>query len=136
MTVQVQVRGVLLVPCLFTNANAMNTEKLRSYCLGFPGATEGIKWEDHLCFMVAEKMFLITGMSDTDSVSIKVTDEDFETLTERNGIIQAPYMARNKWVSITKRSALKPAEWQHYVRQSYDLIRSKLPKKIQSQLGE
>ena len=72
MTVQVQVRGVLLVPCLFTNANAMNTEKLRSYCLGFPGATEGIKWEDHLCFMVAEKMFLITGMSDTDNVSIKV----------------------------------------------------------------
>lgn len=114
---------------------SMNTEKLRSFCLSLPGATEGIKWEDHLCFMVAEKMFLITGMSDSDNVSIKVSDEDFETLTERDGIIQAPYMARNKWVSINKRSALKPSEWQHYVRQSYELIKSKLPKKVQCQLG-
>lgn len=41
----------------------MDTEKLRSICLSFPGATEGIKW-DHLCFMVAEKIFLITGFED------------------------------------------------------------------------
>ena len=113
----------------------MTTDKLRSLCLSFPGATEGIKWEDHLCFMVAEKMFLITGMSDLDNVSIKVTDEDFETLTEREGIIQAPYMARNKWVSVTKRQALKPKEWEHYVRQSYELIKSKLPKKTQREIG-
>lgn len=100
----------------------------------FPGATEGIKWEDHLCFMVAEKMFLITGMADDSNVSIKVSDEDFETLTERNGIIPAPYMARNKWVAIQKRNALKPKEWEHYLRQSYELIKSKLPKKIQKEI--
>lgn len=112
----------------------MNVDKLRAYCLKFPGATEGIKWEDHLCFMVSEKMFLITGMSDTDHVSIKVSDEDFEELTEREGIIPAPYMARNKWVAIQKRSALKPKEWEHYLRQSYELIKSKLPKKVQKEI--
>lgn len=112
----------------------MDIERLRTLCLSFPGATEGIKWEDHLCFMVGEKLFLITGMTDDSNVSIKVTDEDFETLTERDGIIQAPYMARNKWVAITKRNALKPKEWEFYLRQSYDLIRSKLTKKQQREL--
>lgn len=114
----------------------MNQEKLRAYCLSFPGATEGIKWEDHLCFMVGEKMFLITGMTDNSSVSLKASDEDFEALTERESIIPAPYMARNKWVNVQKRSALKAKEWEHYIRQSYELIRSKLPKKLQKELGE
>jgi predicted DNA-binding protein (MmcQ/YjbR family) len=113
----------------------MEIEKLRSYCLSFPGATEGIKWEDHLCFMVGEKMFLITGMSDTSNVSIKVSDEDFETLTERDHIIPAPYMARNKWVAIEKRNALRPKEWEHYIRNSYELIKAKLPKKLQKEIG-
>ncbi len=112
----------------------MDTEKLRKFCLSLPGAHEGIKWEDHLCFMIAEKMFCITGMQDDASVSLKVSDEDFEEITERNGIIPAPYMARNKWVAIQKRNALKPKEWEHYLRQSYELIKSKLPKKVRMQI--
>jgi predicted DNA-binding protein (MmcQ/YjbR family) len=112
----------------------MTTEKLRSFCLSLKGAHEGIKWEDHLCFMVAEKMFCITGMNDNSNISFKVTDEDFETLCEREGIIQAPYMAKNKWVAVTKRSALRKSEWEHYLTQSYELIKSKLTKKVQQQI--
>lgn len=110
----------------------MNLDKLRELCMSFPGATEGIKWEDHICFMVAEKMFCITG--EWGGASIKVTPEDFDELTEREGIVPTPYMARNMWVNVQEFNKLKPKEWQHYVRQSYDLIRSKLPKKVQQQL--
>lgn len=113
----------------------MDTEKLRSFCLSLPAATEGIKWEDHLCFMVAEKMFCITGMDDTSTVSFKVKDDEFESMCERNGIIPAPYMARNKWVQVKKRNALRPKEWEHYLRQSYELIKSKLSKKLQKEIG-
>lgn len=112
----------------------MTHEKLREYCLKFPGATEGVKWEDHTCFMVAEKIFCMTGMNDNSAVNIKTSSEDFETLTERDGIEQAPYMARNQWISIQKRSALKPDEWKHYLTQSYELIKSKLTKKKQAEL--
>ncbi len=112
----------------------MDIEKLRSFCLSLPGTTEGIKWEDHLCFMIAEKMYLITGMEDTSTVSIKVTSEDFEVLTERDHITQAAYMAKKQWVSIQKRNALKPKEWEEYIRKSYELIKSKLPKKVQREL--
>lgn len=110
----------------------MNLDKLRTLCMSFPGATEGIKWEDHICFMVAEKMFCITG--EWGGVSIKVLPEEVEELTERDGIVPTPYMARNNWVSIQAWDKLKPKEWQHFVRQSYDLIHSKLPKKVQLSL--
>ena len=110
----------------------MNLDDLRKLCLSFPGATEGIKWEDHICFMVAEKMFCITG--EWGGVSLKVTPEQFEELTERDGIVPTPYMARNMWVNIQQYNKLKPKEWAFYVRQSYDLIRSKLPKKVQAAL--
>ena len=100
----------------------------------FPGATEGIKWEDHVCYMVGEKIFCMTGMNDKSAVNIKTAADDFEMLTEREGIEQAPYMARNQWISIQKRSALKPDEWKHYLAQSYELIKSKLTKKQQAAL--
>lgn len=101
--------------------------------MSLPGATEGLKWEDHICFMVAEKMFCITGSD--GGTSIKTSDEDFEELIERKDIIPAPYMARNKWVTVQRPTALKPKEWEHYITESYNLIRSKLPKKVRESLG-
>jgi predicted DNA-binding protein (MmcQ/YjbR family) len=111
----------------------MNLDKLRSICMSFPGATEGIKWEDHICFMVAEKMFCIT--TERGGANVKVTPEQFDELTDRDGILPAPYMAHNKWLYIEKFSALKPKEWEFYLRQSYDIIASKLPKKTKEKLG-
>jgi predicted DNA-binding protein (MmcQ/YjbR family) len=110
----------------------MNLEKLRTLCLSFPGATEGLKWEDHICFMVAEKIFCMT--HEHGGTCFKVTDEEFDEMTERDGIIPTPYMARNKWVTVQEYNKLKPKEWEQYVTQSYQLIRSKLTKKVQSSL--
>jgi predicted DNA-binding protein (MmcQ/YjbR family) len=112
----------------------MTSEKLRSYCLSFPGAHEGIKWEDHLCFMVADKMFCMTGLTEESNVNFKASDEEFEELCEREGIVPAPYMARNKWVSVLHRNKLRPKEWEYYLRQSYELVKSKLPKKVQKEI--
>ncbi len=110
----------------------MNLDQLRTYCLTMPGATEGIKWEDHICFMVGEKIFCITGAS--GGANLKVTPEDYEMLTEREGIIPAPYMAHNKWVLVQRPNALRPAEWEHYIRQSYELIFQKLPAKVRREI--
>ncbi|MBW7914164.1 MAG: MmcQ/YjbR family DNA-binding protein [Taibaiella sp.] len=114
----------------------MTTEKMQEFCGTLKGVHEGIKWEDHLCFMVAEKMFCITGFNDNDQVSFKVTPEDFALLTEREHIIQAPYFARNQWVAVQKRSALKQAEWKEYLQKAYELVKVKLPKKIQKEIDE
>lgn len=114
----------------------MDTEKLRTLCMSLKGVEEKIKFEDHLSFTVGEKIFCITGFGDNDGVSFKVSPEDFETLTERDGIKQAAYFAKNQWVGVEKRSLLKNAEWKEYLEKSYELVKSKLTKKMQKEIDE
>src|SRR5262249_18727497 len=87
-----------------TNATEMTLERLRMFCSTLPHVTEDVKWGDHLCFLIAEKMFCITTLNphEGNRVSFKCTPEDFAELIERDGIIRAPYMARNHWVSLEK----------------------------------
>jgi len=112
----------------------MTTEKLTEYCMSLKGVKESIKWEDHLCYTIGEKIFCMCGMQDDSGVSLKVSEEDFELLTEREGIEQAPYLARGQWIGIYKRNALRPKEWEHYVEKAYQLIKSKLTKKLQREI--
>jgi len=107
----------------------MNIESLRSFCLGLPGVKEDVKWGNDLCFLIGEKMFCVTGMNPPFQFSIKVTDDDFQQLTAMPGIIPAPYLARYKWVLIEEPGRLPDKKLQEYIRQSYALIKSKLPKR-------
>lgn len=111
----------------------MNLEHLRAFCLTLPGTTEDVKWEDHLCFCVGGKMYYITSFTHPTS-SLKVADEEFNEITGREGIIPAPYLARNKWVQVASFDTLDRKEWEHYIRQSYELVKSKLPKKLQMEI--
>ena len=108
----------------------MNLEAIRTFCLQLPYVTEGVKWDNDLCFMVAAKMFCVTGLTEPFSCSFKCSDEDFGKLIEMPAIIPAPYMARNKWVNIQQTNALSDEEWEYYIQHSYELILSKLPKKV------
>ncbi|MCB9045780.1 MAG: MmcQ/YjbR family DNA-binding protein [Chitinophagales bacterium] len=114
----------------------MNTEQLREFCLSLKGVEEGIKWEDHLCFTLAEKIFCITGFGDNDGVSFKVSPDDFALLTERERITQARYFAKNQWVSVETRGKLRNHEWKEYLEKSYLLVKSKLTKKLQKEIDE
>ena len=49
-------------------------------------------------------------------------------LTERPGIVPAPYLARAKWVALEKYSALRKSEYERVLEASYDLVVAKLPK--------
>jgi predicted DNA-binding protein (MmcQ/YjbR family) len=126
---------LITITGLHPKFSGMDFDKIREICFSFPGTTEGLKWDHHMCYMVVEKIFCMTSISGDDQhVTIKVGAEDFEALTERDGIGQASHMARNQWVSIERYKHLKPKEWEHYLRQSYELIRAKLPKKVQNGL--
>jgi predicted DNA-binding protein (MmcQ/YjbR family) len=115
----------------------MNTESLRTFCLSLPGATEDIKWGHDLCFLVAGKMFMVTSLEATDGhcVSFKCTPEKFAELIESDGIIPAPYMARNHWVTLERFNALRDAEIKDLVRESYEMVLAKLPKKTREEIA-
>ncbi|HXB10724.1 MAG TPA: MmcQ/YjbR family DNA-binding protein [Bacteroidia bacterium] len=107
----------------------MNIEDLRTYCLSFKGATEDIKWEADLCFCVGEKMFCVAPLEGEFAITFKVRPEEFEELSTSKGFMPAPYLARNKWVRLKDVSVLNRKELEGYIKQSYELISSKLPKK-------
>jgi len=108
----------------------MTPDALESLCLSLKGTTVDVKWGNDLCYLVGGKMYCVYGIEGPFKVSFKVTPEDFSALTERKGIIAAPYLARYQWILIEDSSALKSAEWKHLIRQSYQLVIDKLPKKL------
>ena len=113
----------------------MNIDKLREYCLSLPAVTEDVKWGHDLCFSIAGKMFCVASLEGPLSVSFKVKDDEFDELSNSPGMRPAPYVARYKWVLVEEVNALSRKEWEHYIKQSYDLVRSKLPKKLARQHG-
>lgn len=113
----------------------MNVEKAKDLCRSFPGATEDIKWGADIVFSVGEKMFMVTGADAPQGMSFKVEDERFLELTDRPGIIPAPYLARAKWVRLESADALDDREAAALLRRSYELVFAKLTKKLQRELG-
>lgn len=75
-------------------------------------------------------MFCVTSLEGPLSASFKVKDEEFGEMTSRPGIIPAPYVARYKWVMIENPKALTKKEWEFYIKQSYELVKAALPKKL------
>ena len=113
----------------------MDIEILRTFCLSLPAVTEDIKWENNLCFSVGAKMFAVAGLDGPFQCSMKVKDEEFEALSGREGFMPAPYMARNNWVLVTDVTRLTKKEWEHYLKQSYELVKARLTKKLKKELG-
>ena len=113
----------------------MNIEEIQKICKQLPGVTEDIKWGNDLCFSVAGKMFLVAGLEQSPTTaSFKVTDEQFNEITVKPGFKPAPYMAKHKWVYINDIDLMNKQEWKFYIDQSYQLVKQKLPKKLQEQL--
>jgi predicted DNA-binding protein (MmcQ/YjbR family) len=115
--------------------NVVDVDWVRGVCLKFPHATEEVTWGADLTFRINAKIFAVTVLEPAPVwLSFKCTAENFAELTERTGIIPAPYMARNMWVALQTRDALSRDELTVLLRESYDLVFAKLPKKAQQTL--
>jgi predicted DNA-binding protein (MmcQ/YjbR family) len=109
----------------------MDIEWVRELCLSFPAVSEEEVWTDDLTFKVAGKMFAHTVLIPARVwLSFKAAPEKFAELMERPGIIPAPYLARAKWVALETKEALSAEELAPLLRESYDMVVTKLPKKI------
>lgn len=114
----------------------MNIDQLRKLCLSFPGTTELIQWGDHLLFKVGGKMFAIASLEPADVwLSLKASPEKFVDLTERPGVIPAPYLARAKWIALQSQEALPKDELSELLRESYDMVFAKLPQKTRDKIS-
>jgi predicted DNA-binding protein (MmcQ/YjbR family) len=115
----------------------MNIDQLRKLCLSFPGATEQIQWGDDLLFKVGGKMFAVTSLEPAKVwISLKTRPENFAELTERPGVIPAPYLARAKWIALESADALPDSEIAQLVGESYELVLAKLPQKMRESIAK
>jgi predicted DNA-binding protein (MmcQ/YjbR family) len=113
----------------------MDASWVRDLCLSFPSVTEHMIWGNDLTFKVAGKMFAHAVLEPAPVwLSFKTSPENFFELTERPHIIPAPYLARAKWVALETKDALSSAELSALIRESYDLVVAKLPKKTRDSL--
>jgi predicted DNA-binding protein (MmcQ/YjbR family) len=110
-------------------------EILRNISMKLPLVREDIKWGSALCFSVSGKLFLIISIDEVPiGASFKVDEEIFEELSSKDGFRQAPYFAKMKWVKIDNIENLTESQWKEYIHNSYNLIKLKLPKKIQAEI--
>lgn len=112
---------------------------VRAFCLALPRTTEDVQWEHSLLFRLAGKMYCVAnlepGLSPT-KIAFKCTPEKFAELVEVEGIIPAPYMARNHWVAMIEMDALRQPEVKELIQNSYRLVLDRLSKKKQAELNE
>src|ERR1700730_13998971 len=108
----------------------MNVDWVRDLCLSFPHATEQVTWGVDLTFRINGKIFAVTVLEPAKVwLSFKCSPENFAELTERGGIIPAPYLARAQWVALETKDALSKEDLATLLRESYDFVFAKLPRK-------
>jgi len=114
----------------------IDVDFIRGICRKLPHTTEQVQWGNDLVFKVGGKMYAVTPLEPAPVLlSFKCTPEEFAELTERPGIIPAPYMARAQWVGLESDEALSGAEIKRLLKRSYELVFAKLTKKAQAELS-
>jgi predicted DNA-binding protein (MmcQ/YjbR family) len=98
---------------------AFYLEWVRRFCLALPHTTEKVRWEHNLLFCIADKMYCVAnlepGMGRTRLI-FKCAPEVFTELVELEGMIPAPYLARNHWVAVTDLGPFRQAEIKDHIR--------------------
>lgn len=115
----------------------MNTESIRTYCLGKKGTTEGCPFgETVLVFSVMGKMFALTSPDDfPPSVNLKCDPERAVELRERYPAVQPGYhMNKKHWNTVIIDGSIPQREILEMIDHSYDLVVKGLKKADREQL--
>jgi predicted DNA-binding protein (MmcQ/YjbR family) len=115
----------------------MNLDTLRKYCATLPGATRDVKWEVDEVYSVGGRMFAVflIDRGRAKTAAFKCDAERFLELTDQQGIVPAPYLARAHWVQVRDAKALPHAAARQLVSRSHALVMAKLTRKRQSAIS-
>ena len=121
----------------------MDIELFRDFCLSFPAVTEGLPFgEDTLVFKVEGKIFALINLNKPDSFSVKCNPEKAIELREKHDCVKAGFhMNKKHWNTIyfggmysEFENSLTQKQLKHWIRHSYELVVSKLTKKVRTEL--
>jgi predicted DNA-binding protein (MmcQ/YjbR family) len=120
----------------------MDSERIRSICLGLPHVVETVKWKHYLAYWIGDreaggKMFAMIDIDGarTGVLSFHCGAERFHELLENEGICPAPYMFNHSWVALERWDGLRPREIEEELTRAHALIYEKLPKRTKAVLA-
>jgi predicted DNA-binding protein (MmcQ/YjbR family) len=103
---------------------------VRRFCLSLPHTTETVQWGNDLVFKIGGKMYAVACLEPGEYfMSFKCSPETYAELVEREDVAPAPYLARASWVALRSPDALPAGELRTLLRDAYDLVLAKLPRK-------
>ncbi|MNN81719.1 hypothetical protein D3C81_1985740 [compost metagenome] len=108
----------------------MTPDQVAAFCLQLPGAREDLKWGGIRVFSVAgNKMFAILDFLG-DSLTFKVDKDLFLGYVDRPGIRPAPYLARARWIAMSRPYPMDDAELRAALTRSHQLVVRRLPRRL------
>ncbi len=116
----------------------MNIEEFRDYCLNKPGTTEETPFDqDTLVFKVMGKMYSLTGIESFEFINLKCDPEYALELRDKfdGAILPGYHMHKKHWNSVVTDGSIPDAKIKHLINHSYELVVSKLPKKLKGELN-
>lgn len=118
--------------------NLFARDEFESFLLSLPAVEIVHQWGDASVGKIGGKIFAILSVWDRENIwqiSFKCSDMSFEMLPELEGVEQARYLARAKWVQVAPDSALGEEEIRAYIIKAHRIVAAKLPKRVQAELG-
>ena len=116
----------------------MNIEEFRNICLAKKGVTEEFPFDEHtLVFKVMGKMFALSSLQRLPpQVNLKCNPEYALELREKHDghIVPGYHMSKVHWNTLLL-DQLPPKLIGHLTNHSYDLVVSKLTKKLKAELA-
>ena len=116
----------------------MNARDLRDWCLQHEGSSEDFPFtHEHSVFKVHGKMFAISALErEPLEVSVKCEPELAVELRNSYPAIRPGYhLNKRHWNTITIDGSLPNQLVRDLIEDSYDLVVSALPKRVQNELG-
>jgi predicted DNA-binding protein (MmcQ/YjbR family) len=115
----------------------MRHAEIEKFCLSLKATSLVVQWGDSRVYKVGGKVFAILSpaFAKPHHLTFKVSEESFHILTQDPNIIQAPYCAKMKWVSLQKLDVLTTKELKAYLTRAHALIAAGLTKKKRQELG-
>ncbi len=116
----------------------MNIEEVREYALSLPHTTEDMPYgPDWVVFRIAGKIYLHIALESSPArIAIKLKPEFGEEIREHYECVRpAFHMNKVHWNDIFIEDTVEDEIIKEWICHSYELVRSKLPKKVKEKLN-
>jgi predicted DNA-binding protein (MmcQ/YjbR family) len=117
----------------------MTYDQYNSFCGILPAGTYVVQWGNSHVWKVGGKVFAIGGWAKNDSpaFTFKVSELNFQVLSEQPGFRPAPYMAARgmKWIQQYDDAGNADETLKYYLSESHRIVSLGLTKKKQKELG-